>query len=129
MDGSYWRQFPLQLDFSKPFDTGWGRIIHLDELKTRDGLIPKITMKMQDDSQVILVAAPKQLRNRLIELAPAEGEWLRVNYLGEAEKAPHGMSPVKRFRVGHRKKAPTADGDGHPGGTPVAAPPPAEQAS
>lgn len=129
MDETYWRQFPVQLEFSKPFDTGWGRIIQLDELRTRDGLIPKLTLKMEDGSRVILVAAPKQLRNRLVELAPAVGEWLRVAYLGEAEKAPAGMSPNKRFRVGRRTEAPAGDGDGTPGGTPVAAPPPAEQAS
>lgn len=127
MADGYWRQFPVQLDFSKPLDTGWGRIIQLDELKTRDGLIPRITLKMRDGSQVILVAAPKQLRNRLVELAPAVGEWLRVAYIGEADKAPHGMSPVKRFRVGRRLEAPAGDGDGRPGGTPVAVPPPEDE--
>lgn len=128
----YWRQFPVQLDFSRPFDTGWGRIIDLDQLKTRDGLIPRITLAMDDGSRVVLVAAPKLLRNRLVDLAPARGDFLRVAYVGEADKAPQGMNPTKHFKIGVRRaEGPAASGDGQPphGGAPVADSPPAEQAS
>lgn len=118
MNEDWWRRFPVAWHFDQPC-TLVGTITDVDDIKTRDGLFPRLHIETAQGDRYIVTAAQARLLALLVELRPRRGDRIKITYLGTADKAPHGLSPTKQFDV-RLKRAETPPG-------PVV-PPQAEQA-
>lgn len=98
----YWRKFTRTAYFDEPCQLT-GTLVCLDEQKTTDGLVPKLTLRLDDGAMVVVVASQARLRAALIEQQPATGDRVRITYTGEAKRAAKGFSPAKEFVVEVRR--------------------------
>ena len=95
----YWRQFPITVRFDKAEQEVIGRILDLQQVRVREEYLPKLRIQQKDGTILIVVVGQTRLLAELAEKRPAKGDWIKIVYNGEAERAAPGMSPTKEFTV------------------------------
>lgn len=102
---AYWRQFQVSVVFTEPTEIK-GVITDL-LTETRQGVAyPRLKIRVEDGTVVVVVAYQARLLAQLMELKPVVGDLIKIIYHGEAEKAAQGMSPAKQFTVALRRPRP-----------------------
>lgn len=121
----YWSRYEVELAFEEPWQLK-GTVEALREVKNhKDAWVPRVAVRgvvtkkgiVGADGLYLLTAHPTRLRAELKLWAPAIGDRIWVEYLGEEERAAPGHNKTKRFRVvvkppGSPPPPETADGFG-----------------
>lgn len=87
--------------FTEPGQTIEGVIIRLSstDFGGKSSLVPVITLRTPGGIEKIINCSQTVLQRRMAELAPEEGDGVKITYLGEAERSMPGRSPAKLFDV------------------------------
>jgi hypothetical protein len=96
----YWRRWPVPLTFEKPGDKAEGVIVAEGDPRQK---WPEIHVRQDDGIVRIVRVTQTKLREKVGVLAPCQGDWIKIVYIGDAKKAAPGMNPTKEFTVEVRR--------------------------
>lgn len=102
MSGDYWNRWPIPLTFTEPGDKVEGVIVAFGDMRDK---YPQIHVRTADGKVRVVNITQARLHEQLGELAPGEGDRIRITYAGEAPKAAPGMNPTKEFTVELKRAA------------------------
>lgn len=107
MNDNWWKQFPVTVHFVEPVRIT-GTVTNLDDIETRDGIIPRVTLQTADGHKLHIHAGPVRLLAELVRLKPVIGDKVTIQYLGESSKKALGLSATKEFKVEVQRAEPRA---------------------
>jgi len=105
----YWREVITNFYFDKPGDTVAGYILALVPMGRADP--PTLKLQTKEGDVWVVPAHQARLRFELKKARPAKGDWVRITYNGEADKAAPGMSKTKDFTVEVKRPSPPAENE------------------
>ncbi len=118
----FWRQFVVPFYFETPGDEIVGVVVHKWSEGRGDDAIPAVRLQTRDGRRFDVTAYQERLKALLVKAAPADGDWVKIVYTGEADRAAPGMSKAKLFTVEvKRPDSPPrgrTEGQGTSGGAP-----------
>ncbi|MGH7426252.1 MAG: hypothetical protein ACREJP_08795 [Candidatus Methylomirabilales bacterium] len=98
----FWTNFGQgeRFKFVNPGDTVEGEVLRLSatDFGGQADLTPVILLR-SDQGEKEITASQTVLCNKLAEAAPEVGDWVKITFDGEADKARPGRSPAKLFTV------------------------------
>lgn len=103
----FWNQFVTAFYFERPKDTIAGHLIaHETEGPPKDP-IPKLYLQTEQGARRYVMATQERLKAALQAACPARGDWLRITYVGDGERAAPGMTKAKLFEVELKRRQTT----------------------
>lgn len=93
----FWRQFLVNYYFETKGQVLKGVVIDYREVGPLDDPIPEVVLQTKDGRRYKVLASQERLKALLADAVPARGDWLKITYQGESDKAPRGMSKTKLF--------------------------------
>ena len=91
----YWKRWPVTVSWAEPGEVV-GTIVAFGDLKEKH---PQMTIRTPDGLVLTLNITQARLHERLAQLAPQEGDKIRIRYIGDSDKSLPNMSPTKLFTV------------------------------
>lgn len=126
MGSEFWDRFGHgdRYKFVSPGDHIEGEIVGLSatDFGGSADLTPVLTIRT-DQGDRDVTASQTVLCNKLAEESPEVGDWIRITYDGEADKARPGRSPAKLFTVTVKRKDGKEPAPGIPADGPTDEPP------
>lgn len=96
----FWRQFVVAFYFDNPGDELVGVLVKFwREGGGGDDSVPALRLQTKDGRRFDVTAHQERLKAELVKKAPVKGDWVKIVYKGEAERAAPGMSKAKLFTV------------------------------
>lgn len=99
----FWRQFVVAFYFDNPGDELVGVLVKFWREGTGDDSVPALRLQTKDGRHFDVTAHQERLKAELVKKAPVKGDWVKIVYKGEAERAAPGMSKAKLFTVEVRR--------------------------
>lgn len=89
--------------FDNPGDELVGVLVKFWREGTGDDSVPALRLQTKDGRHFDVTAHQERLKAELVKKAPVKGDWVKIVYKGEAERAAPGMSKAKLFTVEVRR--------------------------
>lgn len=99
----FWRQYPVPVAFEEPCEIVGTLVQHQDYKNPAGEHYPKIHVRRDDGSVVIVIASQARLLAALCDSKPAVGDRVRIRYTGESDRVAFGLNKTKEFTVEVRR--------------------------